>query len=320
MPARLAVCLTPDANFFRPAVLTAASILAQADSGDLDVLLLCEEADVAPGFVNLDAALRARIDLRIVDWSQYVAGLPVRGHFTSAVNRRLALHRVLPDTVERYVSLDADMLIMREGMAALAGIRLGGAPFAASVDMIFLKDLEDGALTAEFKAYRAGLGLSPGTPYFNNGFTLVDRQNWERLDVAGAARAFLAANAGRCPYLEQSALNAVVNGQFAKLSPRYNFMGDFQLLDLEAEVEPIVFHFVNRPKPWEAGWRGDGRFAEAYRSFFLSSPWPGLAPPAGGSSLRQSLDAEALRFRARLLDWLRTQTFVDAWTAPQRAN
>jgi lipopolysaccharide biosynthesis glycosyltransferase len=320
MPARLAVCLTPDANFFRPAVLTAVSMLAQADSEAFDVLLLCEEADVAPGFADLDPALRARIQLRIVDWSRHVAGLPVRGHFTSAVNRRLALHKVLPDTVERYVSLDADMLVMREGLAALAGTHLGDSPFAAAVDMIFLKDLEDGALTAEFKAYRARLGLSPGTPYFNNGFTLVERQNWERLGVAGAATAFLAANAGRCPYLEQSALNAVVNGQFAPLSPRYNFMGDFQLLDLEAELEPIVFHFVNRPKPWEAGWRGDGRFAEAYRSFFLSSPWPDLAPPAGGSSLRQSLDAEALRFRARLLDWLRTQTFVDAWRAPQRAD
>ncbi len=110
MSARLAVCLTPDANFFRPAVLTAASILAQADSDALDVLLLCEEADVAPGFDTLDPALRARIDLRIVDWSRYVAGLPVRGHFTSAVNRRLALHRVLPDAIDRYVSLDADML------------------------------------------------------------------------------------------------------------------------------------------------------------------------------------------------------------------
>ena len=89
-----------------------------------------------------------------------MAGLPVRGHFTSAVNRRLALHRVLPDTVERYVSLDADMLVMREGLAALAGTRLGDAPFAAAVDMIFLKDLEDGALTAEFKAYLASCGIA----------------------------------------------------------------------------------------------------------------------------------------------------------------
>lgn len=319
MPARLAVCLTPDANFFRPAVLTAASILAQPDSDDLEVLLLCEEADVAPGFADLDPALRARIDLRIVDWSRHVGGLPVRGHFTSAVNRRLALHRVLPATVERYVSLDADMLIVRPGLAALAGTGLQGSPFAAAVDMIFLKDLEDGPLTAEFRAYRSRLGLAPATPYFNNGFTLVDRHAWERLDVAGAAMAFLAANAARCPYLEQSALNAVVNGQFARLSPRYNFMGDFLLLDLEDEVEPVVMHFVNRPKPWESGWRGDARFVDAYRSFFLRSPWPELAPPAGGSLMRQSLDEEARRFRSRLLDWLRGQTFVDGWKAPGRA-
>ncbi|MHB2168792.1 glycosyltransferase family 8 protein [Alsobacter sp. R-9] len=316
MPARLAVCLTPDANFFRPAILTAASILGQADSDDLDVLVLCEEADIAPEYGRLDRALRDRIQLRVVDWSRHVAGLPVRGHFTSAVNRRLALHRILPENIDRYVSLDADMLVVRPGLAALAGLDLGRMPFAAAIDMIFLKDLEDGPLTAEFRSYRARLGLAPATPYFNNGFTLVDRQVWDRLDVAGAATAFLAANAQRCPYLEQSALNAVVNGQFAKLSPRYNFMGDFQLLDLEQEVDPIVFHFVNRPKPWEAGWRGDGRFVDAYRSFFLKSPWPELAPPAGGSAFRQSIDAEATRFRTRLLAFLRGQAFADGWRAP----
>jgi len=318
MPARLAVCLTPDANYFRPAVMTAASILSQPDSEGLEVLLLCEEGDVAAGFGDLDPALRARIGLRFVDWSRHVAGLPVRGHFTSAVNRRLALHRVLPDTVERYVSLDADMLIVRAGLAALAHTPLGGAPFAAAMDMIFLKDLEDGALTAEFRAYRAGLGLAPSTPYFNNGFTLVDRHRWEQLDVAGAATAFLAANAGRCAYLEQSALNAVVNGQFARLSPRFNFMGDFLLLDLEESVQPVVLHFVNRPKPWEPGWRGDARFADAYRAFFLASPWPTLAPPSG-TTTRQTLDSEARRFRTRLLAFLAAQRFVDGWGVPAQA-
>ena len=54
MSASFAVCLTPDALYFRPAVFTAASLLAQDDSEDLDVILLCEEKDVAPGFDRLD--------------------------------------------------------------------------------------------------------------------------------------------------------------------------------------------------------------------------------------------------------------------------
>ena len=50
MAAPLAICLTPDANFFRPAVLTAASILRQPDAEALEILILCNERDVAAGF------------------------------------------------------------------------------------------------------------------------------------------------------------------------------------------------------------------------------------------------------------------------------
>ncbi len=78
--------------------------------------------------------------------------------------------------------------------------------------------------------------------------------------------------------MEQDALNAALKGNFAPLSPRFNFMGDFFLLDLERRLEPIVLHFVNAPKPWELGlWRGEARFAENYRAWFAASPWPDLA-------------------------------------------
>ena len=75
-----------------------------------------------------------------------------------------------------------------------------------------------------------------------------------------------------------------MKGGFAPLSPRYNFMGDFFLLDLERRIEPIVLHFVNAPKPWElADWRGEARFAENYRDWFAASPWPELGEGAGGA-------------------------------------
>ena len=251
-----------------------------------------------------------------MDWERLVGGLPTRGHFTSAVNRRLALHRVLDPRYTRFVSMDADLRIGRPGLAALAGIDLGGKAVAAALDMIFLKDLQDGPLTPEFKAYRARLGLGPATPYFNNGLTLVDRHLWEKLDVPGAARAFLAAHPDRCSFLEQSALNAVVNGDFAPLSPRYNFMGDFQLLDLEEAMQPIVHHFVNQPKPWEVGWRGDHRVASAYKAWFQASPWPEMADIIKPGGTMPTLDGDSSAFRQRLLAFLRRQRFIDGWSVP----
>ena len=115
--------------------------------------------------------------------------------------------------------------------------------------------------------------------------------------------------------MEQDALNATLSGNFAPLSPRFNFMGDFFLLDLERRIEPIVLHFVNAPKPWELGlWRGEARFAENYRDWFSSSPWPQLAQePAAAPWRRSRPPLTRLRqdFAKRLSAFLARAPFID---------
>ena len=111
--AKTAVCLTPDLAFFRQAVCTASSILAQEDSGAFDVFIVCEESDVAPGFAALDPILRNKIRLLCVDFSTFDRGAPGRGRLSRAVFRRLFLDRILPESYERIVSIDSDMLIQR---------------------------------------------------------------------------------------------------------------------------------------------------------------------------------------------------------------
>ena len=103
----------------------------------------------------------------------------------------------------------------------------------------------------------------------------IDRAEWRARRLTERVTRSLLDAPKLYPFNEQSALNATLAGDFAPLSPRYNFMGDFFLLDLDRRLEPIVLHFVNAPKPWEfAGWRGEARFAENYRDWFLKSPWP----------------------------------------------
>ena len=115
--------------------------------------------------------------------------------------------------------------------------------------------------------------------------------------------------------MEQDALNAALKGNFAALSPRFNFMGDFFLLDLERRLEPIVTHFVNAPKPWELGsWRGEARFAENYRDWFAESPWPELAQaPAKPPWRRTRPPLTPLRreFAKRLSAFLAETRFID---------
>ena len=120
----------------------------------------------------------------------------------------------------------------------------------------------------------AGYGPSTDQHGFNAGLMAIDRARWSGEELGERAMRALLTDPGRYPYMEQSALNELIAGRFAPLSPRYNFMGDFFLLDLEARIDPVVLHFVNRPKPWERDWRGEARFSGAYRAWFAASPWP----------------------------------------------
>jgi lipopolysaccharide biosynthesis glycosyltransferase len=312
---KTAVCLTPDLAFFRQAVCTASTILAQDDSDAFDVYIVCEEADVAPGFTRLDPALRAKINLLCVDFSPFDRATPGRGRLSRAVFRRLFLDRVLPERYERIVSVDSDMLIRHSGLGRLADLDFGGAPIAAAYDMIYLMDFNGGALARQFQKHRRTLGLGDKTPFFNAGLMAIDRARWSALELGERAMAALRATPDRYPFLEQSALNELIAGGFAPLSPRYNFMGDFFLLDLENTIDPIVLHFVNDPKPWDLErWRGEVRFAREYQAWFAASPWPEYLPDLPVPRLTRGtpqLTPARRAFANRLVAFLDTCTYID---------
>jgi lipopolysaccharide biosynthesis glycosyltransferase len=314
---KTAVCLTPDLTFFRQAVFTAATILAQGDASAFDLFIVCEESDIPADFALLDHGLREKIQLLCVDFSPFDRDATGRGRLSRAVFRRLFLDRILPASYQRIISIDSDMLIRHAGLGRLTEIDFGGAPIAASYDMIFLMDFNGGALSRRFQRHRLSLGLQAKTPYFNAGLMAIDRARWRALDLGERAMDAIRAQPDRYPFLEQSALNQLIAGEFAPLSPRYNFMGDFFLLDLEEAIDPIVWHFVNYPKPWHLNsWRGEARFAQAYQSWFAGSPWSQylaadqsiILPP------RKPRRTPARRaFAARLMAFLGTCIFADGW-------
>jgi len=312
---RTAYCFTPDRAFFAPAIRTIASLIEGEPEASLETALVCEPNDVPPGFDKLARPLRDRIELVTVDFGRFDRNLKTGGRFSRAVFRRLFLDEILPARFERIVSIDSDMLIVRPGLSRLASFDLGGRALAAAYDMIFLMDFKRDALARRFQAYRRKLGLDLKTPYFNAGLMAIDRAEWRRRALAERVVKALRDAPARFPFNEQSALNATLRGDFAPLSPRFNFMGDFFLIDLERSLEPIVLHFVNAPKPWElALWRGEARFAEKYRDWFRTSPWPELAEaPAAAPWRRSRPPLTRLRqdFATRLLAFLARTPFID---------
>ena len=312
---RTAYCFTPDRAFFAPALRAIASLIEAEPEVEREIFLICEPDDVAPGFDKLTAGLRERIKLMTFDFKRFDLNLAGKGRFSRAVFRRLFLDEILPAHFERIVTVDSDMLIVRPGLKRLESFDLGDKPLAAAFDMIFLMDFKGDALARQFQRSRRSLGLSLDTPYFNAGLMTIDRAAWKAEKLTERVTKALRDDPARYPFMEQDALNATLKGSFAALSPRFNFMGDFFLLDLERRLEPIVLHFVNAPKPWELGsWRGEGRFAENYRAWFAASPWPDLAQtPAKPAWRRTPPPLTPLRrdFAKRLSAFLAETRFID---------
>jgi lipopolysaccharide biosynthesis glycosyltransferase len=312
---RTAYCFTPDRTFFAPAIRTIASLIEAEPDGRQEIFLVCEEGDVSPGFDQLARPLRDRIELLAIDFARFDRNLKASGRFSRAVFRRLFLDELLPARFERIVSIDSDMLVVRPGLKRLESFDLGGKPLAAAYDMIFLMDFKGDALARRFQRTRRSLGLQLDTPYFNAGLMAIDRAEWRRRALAERVTRTLRDAPERFPFNEQDALNATLHGDFAPLSPRFNFMGDFFLIDLERRLEPIVVHFVNAPKPWELKlWRGEARFATSYRDWFLNSPWPELAQAPSAPPWRRSrppLTRVRRDFAKRLSVFLAQAPFID---------
>src|ERR1700730_5972963 len=312
---RTATCFTPDRAFFAPAVRAIASMVEEEPDVEREIFIISGTDDVAPGFDRLPSLLRDRIKLMTLDFSRYDSSLSGKGRFSRAVFRRLFLDDILPPNFERIVTVDSDMLIVRPGLKRLESFDLGDKPLAAAYDMIFLMDFKGDVLARQFQRSRRSLGLALDTPYFNAGLMTIDRAAWRAEKLTERVTQALRDDPKRYPFMEQDALTAALKGNFAPLSPRFNFMGDFFLLDLERRLEPIVLHFVNAPKPWElASWRGEARFAENYRAWFAASPWPDLAKAPAAPQWRRTrppLTAVRREFAERLSAFLAETPFID---------
>jgi hypothetical protein len=86
-------------------------------------------------------------------------------------------------------------------------------------------------------------------------------------------------------------------------------MGDFLLLDLEKELAPVLYHFVNRPKPWQKGYAGEARYCRFYADWFAETPWAGFATEPA----RPVHAAVNWAFRTRLLSHVKSCVFADGW-------
>jgi lipopolysaccharide biosynthesis glycosyltransferase len=240
---------------------------------------------------QLEACGSDNLQVRFCDFdpawiSEFPDSNPEAPQLNMTVYISLMADRFLPDDVERYVMLDADMIV-RSSIDELACTDLEGNVIGAVRDYYVCAMGMPGGV----KLWRS-LGLDSRSPYFNGGLLVVDRQAWREAEVERHTVAYLQDNRDDIFFFEQEALNATLSGRWLPVHPRWNLMvaiehlveqekgwvygfADGHRID-EARTDPAIVHYASPKKPWHVG--STVPYLDDWWATLRDSPWRDFQP------------------------------------------
>jgi lipopolysaccharide biosynthesis glycosyltransferase len=199
------------------------------------------------------------LDVETIQLPEELDGYPVSHWISPAAYLRLGLDRGARGAAT-VVYLDCDLIAVAPIDELLAVEP--DAPVAAAVDVTH-PTVGSGTAIPGF----VDLGIPSSRPYFNSGVMVVDMEAWQRDDVAGRCRRFLADHPEHIMYWDQDALNVVLDDRWTRLAPEDNAVvlggmeaalrerGDDASLQMIAHAADIetrarILHFAGPLKPW----------------------------------------------------------------------
>jgi lipopolysaccharide biosynthesis glycosyltransferase len=205
---------------------------------------------------------RAHVHWRSPDFAEF-SGVNVR-HYSLASMSRLLMPSLFPESVERVLYLDSD-IVVESDIASMWSIPLGQQAVWA------VQDADDDEFEKNISRKFPELDAPPGARYFNSGVLLVNLPRWREQCVTERVIRFLKEHSERLSYPDQDALNAVLLGEWGRLPPRWNKqiirIGQPESASMD---DPGILHYSTF-KPWKQDytWKAKLPFHKA----FLRSRW-----------------------------------------------
>ena len=204
---------------------------------------------------------------------------PVKvGRVTTAAYFRLFLGSLLPDNVERIIYFDSDIVI-NGPIRELWNIDLQDHVLGAVVDAV-----QNPLMRARLDLVRARLEMSATSQYINTGVLLIDLRRWRTDRIGEQALEFALRYPDRITWLDQDALNHVLNGDFKQISEHWNFQSHRMKIDLKKYAEArcnlrsaAVIHFIGSQKPWL--YMCNHPMQSLYWKYLRQTEWRNYRPP-----------------------------------------
>ncbi len=193
---------------------------------------------------------------------------------------KLFLDDYLPSTLERVLYLDSDVLVV-DDLTELINIDMKGCCAAGVIDALGEK-------------YYKLLSLNEDARYCNSGVILEDLTVWREMNIGDRIRRYSKENGGYVFFMEQTAFNAVLQGEIKILHPKYNTYSMMQWMTYEEicklrkperfytkqEIEeavrkPAIIHLTNSFLITNRAWYENTNHPERdrYRYYKSLTPW-----------------------------------------------
>ena len=266
---RFAVMLAVDRSMFAPAVFTAHSALSGTPKSPFDLIIAVPQNAIPRTWIDY-AETQVGATVREVPFDRHLSSARTINRYPPSALYRYFFNQFLDSGYRKVIYLDADIRAVGD-ISVLFDLDLEGQPFAAAPDVSIHSDV-----FGQWRSYLAGLGLDETACYANTGVLVIDPHRWAMQNMSERILTYLSKHPDACHMVDQSALNALVRGEFLKLSPVWNMMSRVWFgLNLADLVHPVVFHYSGANKPWRPlTWRHERAVSDLYRDFFRHTPWP----------------------------------------------
>lgn len=188
-----------------------------------------------------------------------------------ALHPRVIFRRVDAGHYDSYVKGDQDNYLVRKAYFILDVFRIRDydTVITLDTDMVVLGPIKELLALRHGLAAVAQFFYGDRTRMLNSGLLVIQK---EYLTDAFCAKLDAIGRSGRYELdkHDQGILNALLDGDFVDLDPKYNFVKRRLSGDLPVPEDTAVLHFTGRHKPWQGGEAGYGQAQERWTGFDLT--------------------------------------------------
>lgn len=251
-----------------------------------------------------------------------VIDLGISHHITHTAYFRLLAARLLPESIDKVIYLDSDVLVQGD-LTELWDLDVGENYCLAAIDIAcpyvdayqaqakhknVKKSIPHFAAISPIPNWRQ-LELDPTEHYFNSGVMVLNLARWRAESIDRKLLACLRDNSAYVWCWDQYALNVVFAGQWGQLPLRWNQGAHvFEYPDesfspitekdfVEMRDRPALIHFTTEFKPWE--YQPFHPLRERFFEQLDQTAWTGWRPEKPPFQLRRWWDLQAVHWIRR---------------------